>query len=109
MGLVLPWALLMGVQAYRYGIKPDADGNRKMPEPFHFFWGSAAMGICAVVAMADNRVGVVLAWGLLIGAAVVDYNKQGAAKKTAQSNANPSSQQITTRQVGIIPGDYKTV
>ena len=79
-----------------------------MPEPSHFLWGTAAMGICGVVAMADKRVGVVLAWGLLIGAMVVDYNTRHKIKDAATANANPSAQQITTRQVGTTPSNYKT-
>lgn len=93
----------MGVQAYRYGIKPDADGNRQMPEPFRFFWGTAAMGVCGIVATADKRVGIVLAWGLLIGAGVIDYNARKKATKKVISNANPSASQITTNQNGTVP------
>ena len=98
MGIALPWALLMGVQAYRHGIKQN-----KMPEPFYFIWGTAGiLGICGIVAMADKRVGIVLAWGLLIGAGVVDYNTRHKIKETATKNANPTAQQIVTRQVGTV-------
>ena len=105
MGIAIPWALLMGVQTWRFGIKATPP---QMPEPFHFIWGSAAMGICGVVAMADRRVGVVLAWGLLIGAMVVNYDKAHKLTESNAANANPSASQITTRQVGIIPSNYKT-
>lgn len=94
--------MLMGVQAYRYGIKPDASGNRQMPEPFRFFWGSAAMGVCGIVGMADKRVGIVLAWGLLIGAGVIDYNSRKKTKKKIAANANPSASQITQNQQGTV-------
>lgn len=95
----------MGVQAWRFGVKATPP---QLPDPFHFFWGSAAMGICGAVAMANRRAGVVLAWGLLIGAMVANYNTAQTAKKTAAANANPSAQQITTRQVGTVPSNYKT-
>lgn len=87
----------MGVLAYRNGVKKD-----QLPEPFYFVWGTAGMGIAGLAGMADSRLGVVLAWGLLIGAAVIDYNKRKSTKKTATANANPSASQITTRQVGTV-------
>lgn len=92
----------MGIQSYRYGIKPDANGNRQMPEPFRFFWGSAAIGVCGIVAMADKRVGIVLAWGLLIGAGVIDYNTRKKKTKKVISNANPSASQVTYNQNGTV-------
>lgn len=95
----------MGVEAWRFGIKASPP---QLPDPYHFIWGSAAMGICGMVAMANRRAGVVLAWGLLIGAMVANYNSDQTAKKTATANANPSAQQITTRQVGTAISNYKT-
>jgi hypothetical protein len=97
----------MGVQAYRHGVKAN-----QLPEPFYFFWGSAAFGICGVVAMANKNVGVILAWGLLLGAGIIDYSQRTNAQKTASKNANPSATQvssagraqITTVQQGTVPG-----
>jgi|SRR6267142_4178918 len=96
----------MGVQAYRHGVKVN-----EMPEPFYFFWGSAAFGICGVIAMANRNVGVILAWGLLIGAGIVDYNQRTNAQKSARVNSNPSANQLSTArpqitivQQGTVPG-----
>jgi hypothetical protein len=101
---------LMGLEAYRFSVPNGAwlswtdykASTHQMPEPSHFLWGTAAMGICGVVAMADKRVGVVMAWGLLIGAWVIGYNTQNKVTATATANANPSAQQVTTTQ-GQVP------
>jgi hypothetical protein len=82
----------MFTQAYKHGIAPAPVGSPpRMPEPYYFFWGSAAMGIAGLVAMANQRLGVVMAWGFLLGAMVYNYesNKQQTQQKTA--NANPSA------------------
>jgi hypothetical protein len=92
-GIAIPWVILMATQAYRHGI---ATTPPQMPEPYWFFWGSAAMGLAGVVAMANHRLGVVLAWGFMLGALVYNYetNKTQAAQTTA--NTNPSALAVKT-------------
>jgi hypothetical protein len=88
----------MAMQAYRYGIGvKDSKGNvtPQMPEPYHFFWGSAAMGIAGLVAMANARLGLVLAWGWMLGAFVYDYQNQKTLTATTTANANPSAAGLT--------------
>lgn len=99
MGIAVPWALLMFVQAYRHGIAAsDGKGGTapRMPEPFYFFWGSAAMGIAGLVAMANARLGLVMAWGFMLGAMVYSYQttKDTNAAKTA--NTNPTALAVTS-------------
>jgi hypothetical protein len=80
MGVTLPWAILMTYQIYTKGVQ-----HSKMPEPYYFIWGSAAMGVCAMLNMFDSRFGTVLAWGILIGAAVVNQSKKNQPTATASS------------------------
>jgi hypothetical protein len=63
MGIVLPWATLMGFQTYQFGIKPG-----KLPEPYHYLAGSAAMVLAAIIAEANGTVGVLFAWAIVLGA-----------------------------------------
>lgn len=95
MGIAFPWAILMGVQIYKHGIQA-----KQMPEPFYFIYGTAAMGIAGIVAMANERLGLVLAWGLLLGAAIYQYDSSKNAAQTATANANPSSLAVTTAATG---------
>jgi hypothetical protein len=100
----------MAMQAYRYGIGvKDSKGNStpQMPEPYHFLWGSTLMGICGVVAMANARLGLVMAWGFMLGAFVWDYQNQKTLTATTAANTNPSAlaiNNVTTGgpQVGLI-------
>lgn len=63
----------------------------QMPEPYWFFWGSLAMGACGVIAMWNQRLGVVTAWALLLGAMVGKYTVGNNAKQQAIANSNPSA------------------
>jgi hypothetical protein len=80
----------MALQAYEHGIKKG-----QMPEPYWFFWGTAAFGVAGIVAMGNDRLGTVLAWGFLIGAFVYQVNQGQKQEKNATQNGNPSAQQIT--------------
>ena len=98
MGIAFPWVILMATQAYRHGIGlKDAKGNTTpaMPEPYWFFWGSAAMGIAGVVAMANARLGLVMAWGFMLGAMVINYQTSKTTAATTAANANPSAAGLT--------------
>jgi hypothetical protein len=82
----------MFAQAYTHGIAlKDKNGKStpQMPEPYWFFWGSAAMGVAGLVAMANARLGLVMAWGFMLGAMVYKYqdSKTKAAQTTAQTTA----------------------
>ena len=108
-GIAVPWAVLMFAQAYTHGIAAsDGKGGTapRMPEPYYFFWGSAAMGIAGVVAMANARLGLVMAWGLMLGAMVYKYQAAKDAAATTAANTNPSASAITQtgRVVAALPG-----
>jgi hypothetical protein len=92
MGIALPWAVLMAVQAYKHGIAAQPP---QMPEPYWFFYGSAAMGVAGLVAMANQRLGVVMAWAFLIGAMVYSYQTDKTTAKTKAANANPTASGLT--------------
>jgi hypothetical protein len=92
-GIALPWAILMVVQAYRHGI---ATTPPQMPEPYWFFWGSAAMGVAGVVAMANDRLGLVLAWGFMLGAIVYQYQTGQTTAQKKAANTNPSAAGINS-------------
>jgi hypothetical protein len=88
----------MAMQAYRYGFGvKDSKGNAApvMPEPYHFLWGSTAMGIAGLVAMANARLGLVMAWGFMLGAFVWDYQNQKTLTASTAANANPSAAGLT--------------
>jgi hypothetical protein len=93
MGIVAPWAVVMALQAYKHGIQP-----KQMPEPFWFFWATAAFGVAGLVAMGNERLGTVLAWGLLVGSFVYSYQSQKTKTEQAVKNSNPSAQQIVGSQ-----------
>jgi hypothetical protein len=102
MGIAIPWAILMGIQAYKHGFAvKDQKGNPtpKMPEPYWFFWGSASMGIAGAVAIFHARLGVVLAWGLLFGAMMYNYQASKTVPQLKQAQANPSGQALASRTV----------
>lgn len=93
----------MATQAWRHGIGVvDSKGNPapKMPEPYYFFWGSVLIGFTGIVAMANQRLGVVMAWGFMLGALVYNYesSKQQAAK--TQANSNPTALAIHAKLQG---------
>lgn len=92
----------MAGQAYKHGI---ATSPPQMPEPYWFFWGSAAMGLCGVVAMANARLGVVLAWGIMLGALVYNYEQGKTNAAQTVANANPTGQALTT--TGAAAGNRK--
>lgn len=99
MGIALPWAILMFAQAYTHGVAAtDGKGGSAphMPEPYWFFWGSAAMGIAGLVAMANQRLGVVMAWGFMLGAMVYKYQVGKTSAQQTAANANPSGRAITS-------------
>jgi hypothetical protein len=91
-GIALPWAILMGVQAYRHGITTTPP---QLPEPYWFFWGSAAMGIAGVVAMANQRLGVIMAWGFMLGAMVYTYQTDKTKAAQTAANTNPTASAIS--------------
>jgi len=83
----------MGLQAYKHGVQP-----KQMPEPYWFFWASAAFAVSGIVAMGNERLGIVLAWGLLIGSLVYSYQSEKDKEVQATKNGNPSAQQVTGAQ-----------
>jgi hypothetical protein len=108
-GIAIPWAILMFAQAYNHGIAaPDGKGGTttRMPEPYFFFWGSAVMGIAGLAAMANQRLGLVMAWGFLLGAMVYKYQAAKTQAATTAANTNPSALAIsqTGRVVAALPG-----
>lgn len=75
-GIVVPWVFLMGWTAYHQAIVKDSSGNfvsASLPEPYHFMYGTLAMGMCGVVAQANSRVGTMMAVGLALGAVIFYY------------------------------------
>jgi hypothetical protein len=84
MGVVIPWALLMSLQAYRFGI---AQG--RLPEPYYFIAGSAVMGVAAIIAQANDKVGTLFAWAMLSGALVLAWRsgRQTPALQTRMISA----------------------
>lgn len=67
MGYVLPWSLLMAYQIYTKGIQKN-----KLPEPYHFILPSVGIGVCAVIGMKDQRLGIALAWALTLSVAIMN-------------------------------------
>jgi hypothetical protein len=89
----------MATTAYRHGIGlEDSKGNSTpaMPEPYWFFWGSAAMGVAGVVAMANHRLGIVMAWGFMLSAMVINYQTSKTAAVTKAANTNPSAMGVSS-------------
>lgn len=90
MGILIPWGILLIYQGYAHGVKPQ-----KMPEPFYFIGATGTMGIAALIAMANSRVGILFAWAMLAGALVLVYNdkpislqpKKVTGTKTAEVTA----------------------
>jgi hypothetical protein len=80
----------MGLQAYKHGIQP-----KQMPEPYWFLLATAAFAVSGIVAMGNERLGIVLAWGLLVGSLVYSYQSEQDKQKTATQKGNPTSQQLT--------------
>lgn len=83
----------MGLQAYKFGVKPG-----QMPEPYHFLWATVGFAVSGILAMGNERLGVVLAWGLMIGAFVYSYQTDKQQEENATKNGNPSSQQLIAAQ-----------
>jgi hypothetical protein len=82
MGYVLPWSILMAYQVYTKGIQKG-----KLPEPFYFTLPTAAIGICAVIGMKDSRLGIALAWAVLIAVAVANQvNRDPSAQSQTQAS-----------------------
>lgn len=89
-------------QAYSNGINvTDKTGKPtpKMPEPYYFLWGSAAMGFAGLAAMANERLGVLMAWGFLLGALIYQYQNAQKAAAAAQAQANPSTLALTNPSI----------
>ncbi len=97
----------MAMQAYRYGFAvkdPKGNATPQLPEPYHFWWGSAAIGVAGVVAMANARLGLVMAWGFMLGAFVWDYQNQKTLTASTAANANPSAAGLTNPTATSLTG-----
>lgn len=89
----------MAVQAYRHGIhvkQTDGTYAPEWPDPYYFLFGSAAMALSGVLAMWNSRLGVISAWGFLIGVMVYQYQAGQTQAKQATANANPSAQAVSS-------------
>jgi hypothetical protein len=105
-GIAFPWFILMATTAYRHGIGlKDAKGNATpaMPEPYYFFWGSAAMGVAGVVAMANHRLGIVMAWAFMLSAMVYNYQTTKATAAIKAANTNPSAMGVSSASNRSLP------
>lgn len=89
MGVIIPWVIAMGLQAYAHGINPK-DRPPQLPEPYWFIVPSLAFGAIGVLATANRRVGTLFAWALLIGALVADYTaRQNAIADAKAKTSSP--------------------
>ena len=89
----------MMIEAYYNGFgAKDAQGNAapRMPEPYHFIFATISMSAAGLVALGNERLGVVLAWGMLLGAMVYNYEQGRSLKALALQNGNPSATQLGT-------------
>lgn len=83
-GIVIPWMILLAYEGYNQGYK-----KQQLPAPYHFLYATFAMGLAGIVSQANERVGVLLAWGFLLGALVSQYQKQATAPTQPSNPANP--------------------
>jgi hypothetical protein len=106
MGVVIPWGILMSFQAYRFGIS-----QQRMPEPYYFIAGSAIMGVAAIIAQANDKVGALFAWAILLGAFTAAWRsgRMTPALQTRQISAtlpggagNPLPTTQSTANTGIL-------
>jgi hypothetical protein len=86
MNVFFPWAVIVAYQAYQHGYKQG-----KLPEPYYFIGATAAMGICAVVAQANEGFGTILAWGLVVGNFVYGSFQSTPANTETQSASSPNT------------------
>ena len=98
----------MIVQAYvhGFGVK-DSDDNPapRMPEPYYFVFATIAFAVTGLISLGNERLGVVLAWGTLLGTLVYNYDTGKKITADAAKNANISAAQITT-SAGNHPGGH---
>jgi hypothetical protein len=93
MGIVSAWMVLVSWLVYQHGIKQS-----KLPEPHYFIGATAALSVAALVGEANENVGTVLMWGIVIAAfvsgqfkSVPNGTETGPTSKTAQPSNNTSS------------------
>jgi hypothetical protein len=86
MNVFFPWMVIVAYQTYQHGYKQG-----KFPEPYYFVGATAAMGICAIVAQANENFGTLLAWGLVVGNFVYGNFVSTAPNTETQSKTTPNN------------------